>query len=182
MYVSSKEAQKYYGVTGDTLRRWAEKQKIFFEKTDGGHRRYIINSKKKIDSRKKVIYARVSSKKQESDLQTQIEFLKSRYPKYSIIKDIGSGINFNRRGFNSLLEQVLQGNVRKVVVYSNDRLARFGQELIEKIFQHFNTEFIIENNTAKNKTDSEELADDLISIITVFTARYYGRRKYNKNN
>ena len=186
MYVTPKEAQKTFNVSRDTLRRWAIEGKIKYITTQGGHRRYLIQQENKPKNKKqKIIYARVSSKKQEQDLKRQIQFLKSKYPKHRVIKDIGSGINFKRRGFKTLLELVFKDNVEEVVVYSKDRLAKFGQELIEDIFQYHNTKLIIASDIKQNdqeKTKEQELAEDIISIVTVFSARYHGKRKYKKNN
>lgn len=179
MYVTPKEAQKYYKVSRDTLRRWADKEKISFKITEGGHRRYAIEEKK--ETRKKIIYARVSSKKQERDLQRQIRVLKNKYPSYRIIKDIGSGINYKRKGFKTLLELILSNDVEEIVVYSKDRLSRFSMPLIEDICQHYNTKITIVSNESNNKSEQEEFAEDIISIITVFTARVYGRRKYKNS-
>ena len=123
----------------------------------------------------------MSSKKQESDLQRQIKYLKDRYPKYSVIKDIGSGINYKRRGFKTLLELVLSNDVEEIVVYSKDRLSRFSGDLIQDICKHYNTKLTIVSDDISGKTDEEEFAEDLISIITVFTARFYGKRKYRNS-
>lgn len=182
-YVSAKEAMLIYKVSQDTLRRWANSDKIAFITTKGGHRRYAkpIDQKKK-NSRQKIIYARVSSKKQESDLKRQIDFLKQKFPKHTVISDIASGVNFTRKGFNSILEQVFAGNVKQVVVSSHDRLSRFGVDLIENIFKHFDTKLVVENSSTEIKSPQEELAEDLLSIVTVFTAKYHGARKYIKKN
>jgi predicted site-specific integrase-resolvase len=176
MYVTSKEAQQFYGVTANTLRTWAKKNTIPYTTTQGGHRRYLI--KNKTHKRQKIIYARVSSQKQKQDLQRQITYLKNRYPEHKVITDVASGINFKRKGLNSLLEQVFSGDVEEIVVFSQDRLARFGYELIENICKHFHTKLIVQNSK-KQKTDEQEIAEDLLSIVTVFTTRYHGSRKYN---
>ena len=104
-FVSSAKAQQYYKVAEQTLRDWANNNKINYITTTGGHRRYYIPSERK-EHRKKIIYARVSSKKQENDLERQVKYLKKRYPDYEVIKDIGSGINYKRPGFRRILEQV----------------------------------------------------------------------------
>jgi predicted site-specific integrase-resolvase len=178
MYVASKDAQKFYNVTANTLRRWANNGTIKYITTQGGHRRYYIQDKN--DNRQTFIYARVSSKKQEQDLQRQIKFLKNKYPKHQVITDISSGINYNRKGLNSLLEQVFQSNVKEIVVFSQDRLARFGFDLIQNICTHFHTKLIIENSK-EQQTYEQELAEDLLSVVTVFTARYHGSRKYKNS-
>ena len=185
MFVSSKEASKYYKVTGTTLRRWADEGKIEFKRTEGNHRKFKIEeNEESINLKKNIIYARVSSSKQEEDLQRQIALLKTAYPEYEVISDIGSGINFERKGFRKLLEQVFSGNIEKIAITYKDRLTRFGFDLLEWICQKHGVEFMVMSNT-ENKEREQELAEDLMSIITVFTSRYYGRgsnkNKENKN-
>jgi len=167
-------------VSKETLRLWAENGKIKVVKTDGGHRRYIYNEQTdNKDTRLKFIYTRVSSKKQQADLERQIEYLQKIHPEYRVISDIGSGLNFNRKGLNKLLEAIITGTVAEVVVAHKDRLCRFGFELIENLCKYFSTTLtIIDNKDGKSQID--ELAEDLLSIITVFTARFYGQRKYSK--
>jgi len=99
-------------VSKETLRLWAENGKIKVVKTDGGHRRYIYNEQTdNKDTRLKFIYTRVSSKKQQADLERQIEYLQKIHPEYRVISDIGSGLNFNRKGLNKLLEAIITGTV-----------------------------------------------------------------------
>ena len=174
-YVSSSKAQEIYKVSEQTLRDWANQDKIGFITTQGGHRRYSVVEPKK--NRKNIIYARVSSKKQEDDLERQVKYLKKRYPNHEIIKDIGSGINPKRLGFKHILEQLFKANIEEVVVSTGDRFSRFGTELFDWIFEQFGAKLTIHRNR-KHKTSQEELAEDLMEIITVFSARYYGRRKY----
>lgn len=177
-YVNSKEAQKFHRVCGQTLVQWAIDGKIKFKTTKGGHRRYgIIKTE---DDAKSVIYARVSSKKQESNLENQIEYLKKRYPDLEVISDIGSGINFKRPGFRRVLESVFRGDIKEVVVTSGDRFSRFGREFFEWLFEQFDAKLTILNSRTF-KSDNEELSADLMEVITVFTARYYGRRKYHNS-
>lgn len=153
--------------------------KIKVTKTDGGHRRYVYNDDTdKKETKLKFIYTRVSSKKQQSDLERQIKYLQKLYPDYRVISDIGSGLNFNRKGLNNLLEAIITGTVEEVVVAHKDRLCGFGFELIENICKYFSTTLtIVDDKSGKSQTD--ELAEDLLSIITVFTARFYGQRKYS---
>jgi excisionase family DNA binding protein len=180
VYKPSQLAEKLK-VSKETLRLWAERGKIKITKTDGGHRRYIYNEE--VDNKEinfNFIYARVSSKKHEDDLKRQVKFLQELYPKYKVITDIGSGINFNRKGFNNIIKAVIAGTVKEIVVAHKDRLCRFGFELIENLCKHFSTTITVINDNDDKSTESE-LAEDLLSIITVFTARFYGKRKYNKN-
>jgi len=104
-------------VSKETLRLWAESGKIKVTKTDGGHRRYVYNDDTdKKETKLKFIYTRVSSKKQQSDLERQIKYLQKLYPDHRVISDIGSGLNFNRKGLNNLLEAIVTGTVEEVVV------------------------------------------------------------------
>ena len=181
-----KQLAKTFNVTNETLIRWEKDGKIKAQKTKGGHRRYIydvpnVSSSKDCKDNKKTsfIYARVSSAKQKNDLERQVEFLQSKYPNHTIIKDIGSDINFKRRGLITLLDQVFGGNVQEVVVAHRDRLSRFGFELFEHIFERFQTSITVLSDE-HIKDPVNDLAKDILSVVTVFTARYNGSRSYDK--
>lgn len=176
------ELAKLLGVTCKTLSRWEADGKIEAVKTEGGQRRYVYREvDQKIlqkEGKKKVIYARVSSRKQQGDLERQVALLKHKYPAHEVITDIGSGINFKRRGLITLLDRVITGDISQVVVAHKDRLTRFGFELFEHIFNRFGVRLeVVSDNDVKEPT--EAFVDDVLSIITVFTAKYYGSRKYN---
>jgi predicted site-specific integrase-resolvase len=182
LYVTPKEASKYYNVAENTLRTWSLQGKIKYTTTKGGHRRYMLptpeNQTNQTNQTKqiKVIYTRVSSKKQSEDLKRQTDYLKNKYPTHTIFSDIASGINFERKGFRTILEGVFKGNISEVVVAHKDRFTRFGYSLFEWIFKQHDSILVCDQ---ESETDKEnELSEDLMSIITVFTARYYGRRKY----
>jgi excisionase family DNA binding protein len=179
-YVSPKEAKIALGISDSTLRRWAKDNKIDFITTDGGHRRYNIKDKQEKKG-EKIIYARVSSKKQEHDLQRQIKLLTDRYPDHTIVSDIASGINYKRKGLTAILDKLFARNISEVVVYSKDRLSRFGFDLFEYLFKSFGAKLIVESNTTE-KSSEEELAEDLLSVVTVFTARYHDSRKYKNKS
>lgn len=174
-YVTPKEAARYYGVTQMALRVWEQKKKVQVKRTANGHRRYKICAPN--STGRKIIYARVSSNKQEKDLESQVKFMQSKYPDYEVITDIGSGINYKRTGFKSILEYLFERNIYEVVVSSPDRFSRFGaSELFKWIFEKFGGKL-----TFVQDHDSEEegLTSELMEIITVFSARYYGKRKYS---
>jgi predicted site-specific integrase-resolvase len=117
----------------------------------------------------------VSTRGQGKDLERQIEYFKLQYPNHEIIKDYGSGINFKRKGFNSILDSAIKGDISEVVVTHKDRLCRFGFELVERIItQHSNGKIVVLNQ--QKTSPREELVGDLISIITVFSSRLYGLR------
>ena len=166
-------------VSEETLRRWEKIGKITAIRTEGGHRRYKI--KEDIlppeDTRRNIVYARVSSKKQEGDLQNQIKYLQDKYKGYTVISDIGSGLNFKRKGLKTILELLINGNIKELVVTHKDRLVRFGFDLLHELFQ-LKRSILTVMHDDDNSDPANELTDDLMSIITVFSSRYYGKRKY----
>jgi predicted site-specific integrase-resolvase len=129
------------------------------------------------------IYTRVSSRKQSDDLERQIEFIKSQKPEYNtsykLISDIGSGINFKRQGLITILESCLQNNIGEVVIAHKDRLSRFGFDLIKLIIEKAGGKITIINDE-QNKSTEQELAEDLLSIIHIYSCRQMGKRKYTK--
>ena len=175
MYASSKIAQDYYKVSYETLRLWANQNQIKYQTTKGGHRRYYIPEQND-NKRRSIIYARVSSYKQSEDLSRQIEKLKSKYPNHEVIQDIGSGINFKRKGLETLLESIFNYEIKEVVVASTDRLTRFGIDLFKFIFKKYQCKLKILSD--KENDPIKTLSDDIISIITVFSSRYYGQRSH----
>lgn len=179
-YVSAREATKYFNVCAETLREWSRQNKIEFKVTEGGHRRYKLPEKpEKI--KHKYIYARVSSTKQGDDLQRQIKYLEKKYPDYEVITDIGSGLNFKRQGFRKILERLFKSDIEEVVISSSDRFSRFGtREFFVWLFEQFGGRLTILSNKLY-ANPNEELSEDLLEVITVFAARYYGRRNYTNN-
>lgn len=174
MYVTAKLACKYYNVSETTLRAWSNEGRIEFNKTEGGHRRYKIPDKAEGRDRLRCIYARVSSHKQEADLDRQVTRLETAYPGYSVFKDIGSGINFHRKEFQAMVERVVRGEVQEIVVADRDRLSRFGFEFIEWLCRLYDTQITIVSDVARDP--ERDFVDGLLSIITVYTSRYYGHR------
>ena len=183
-YVKPKEASRIIGVNLDTLRRMAGRNEIKHIRTDTGRYLFDISSFTKrstheVCERKKICYARVSSRGQKSDLQNQISLLKTKYPDSEVISDYGSGLNFRRKGLQKIMDLAHKGELQEVVVTYKDRLCRFGFELFEYILEtQSNAKIMVlcHNSTSKES----ELATDLLSIITVFSARMHGLRKYKK--
>ena len=181
-YIKPKEASKILGVNLDTLRRMAGRNEIKHIRTDSGRylfdiSSFIKRSNSEVQERKKICYARVSSRGQKSDLQNQISLLKTKYPDSEIISDYGSGLNFHRKGLQKIMDIAHKGELQELVVTYKDRLCRFGFELIEYILKTQSNATIMvlcDNSTSKES----ELATDLLSIITVFSARMHGLRKY----
>ena len=148
-------------------------------RTLGGHRRFELDNASLSDDskdRKHVGYARVSSHDQKEDLQRQAQRLKSSGCE-EVITDIGSGLNCNKPGLKSLLNRILQGKVHTLSVVYEDRLLRFGTSLIRLLCRKTQTTVrVLENKPAQ--TFEEELAKDVITIMTVFCARLYGKRSH----
>lgn len=187
-YISPFKIRKKFDVTSNTLRTWANQEKIrFIRVRDGkGKRVYNIEDVEKlfgqsiIHTGKVCCYARVSSDHQKEDLDRQIELLQKTYPDAEIISDIGSGLNFKRKGFQTLLDRVYSREFKTVVVTYKDRLCRFGSEIVEFIFKKSNTELMVLNKLpSSTKSEINELAEDLLSITTVFVARNNGNRSAN---
>lgn len=173
-------ASKHFGVHQSTLRRWDTDGLVECKRTAGGQRVYRIDSGSpdKFDATAKhsYIYVRVSSAKQKDDLERQSAFLQAKYPTFRVVKDIGSGLNFKRKGLLKLMEQSSKGLIEKVVVASKDRLCRFGFDLIFWHFQQNNTELLVLDKS--DKTPEQEFTEDILAVLQVFACRWNGRRKY----
>ena len=173
------ETCKIFGIHPNTLRRWANDGKIKYIRQENGNRLYdvedFLNGNKR-QNRAKIIYARVSSRNQKDDLSNQIKYLRERYPSHELIEDIGSGLNFKRKGFNAILERIMSGDVEEVVVTHKDRLCRFGFDIIRTIADKNDCKLVVLDNT--QLSPKGELVQDIISIIHVFSCRIYGLRKY----
>ena len=192
--VNISEAARILGVTTTTLRNWDKKGLLKpDELTKGKACRYRIESLRNInrniivtkDDLKTIAYARVSSHDQKEDLYRQIQVLelccsKHGY-KYEVIQDLGSGMNYYKKGLTKLIDLILDNQVQRLVLTHKDRLLRFGAELIFSICEAKNVEVIIINQGDEAPSFEEELAKDVLEIITVFSARLYGSRsKKNK--
>lgn len=185
-YYSIHEFSKLIGRTPQTIRNWDASGKLKPHHTgSGGYRYYSHDQLREVlqikeDSRNKIIigYCRVSSNKQKDDLERQIAnmklYLDNLNKPYEIISDIGSGINYSKKGLRELIKKITVGQVEKIVVLYKDRLLRFGYELVEYIANLYNCEIEVIDST--EKTEEHELVEDLIQIITVFSCRLQGKR------
>ena len=174
-FVNTRAACKQLGVHPNTLRNWDRAGKIRVMRSPGGRRLYDLSSLGHI-TRARIVYARVSSRGQKDDLKQQVSFLREKFPNHEIIEDFGGGLSFKRKGFNTLLERILSGDVEEVVVAHKDRLCRFGFDLIESVASHYNTRIVVLDDT--RLSPQEELVQDLLSIVHCFSCRLYGLRKY----
>ena len=188
VYLSINKVSKILGVTPQTLRNWDKSGYFKPEQTrNNGYRYYsqtqIDNfiekrSKDKYKNRINVGYCRVSTTKQKEDLKRQADnlnlYLKSLNQSYQIIKDIGSGINYNKKGLKELITLICKHKVDTVYVLSKDRLVRFGFELIEYFAELNDCRIVVLDNEDKSK--EQELVEDLMQIITIFSCRLHGQR------
>ena len=186
-YYSIGEFANKIGKTVQTLRNWDKNGTLKPSHiTSGGTRYYSqeqlnhflgLKSKTKID--KKIIgYCRVNSHKQKDDLERQIEnvrtYMYAKGYQFEIISDIGSGINYNKKGLNKLIDMITNSEVDKIVVLYKDRLIRFGYELIENLCEKYGTTIEVIDNT--EKIEEQELVEDLLQIVTIFSCRLQGKR------
>ena len=185
-FLTIQEAAKHLGVSPQTLRRWEKAGKIApAMRTEGNQRRYdpalfpLFDRLSKSTDRPTVAYARVSSHDQKDDLQRQAHMLElycsAKGWTFSIIKDLGSGMNYRKKGLKQLLDLIVNEQVGRLVLTHKDRLLRFGAELVFSLCEAKNIEVVIINQ-GDEPSFEEELAKDVLEIITVFSARLYGSR------
>jgi putative resolvase len=185
--LSIKEAGDVLGVSNGTLRRWETEKRLIPERTAGGQRRYPLSllrphlARKNQSERKTICYARVSSHDQKEDLERQRQILElycaAQGWQFETISDLGSGMNYNKKGLKNLISYILDREAGRLVLTHKDRLLRFGAELIFSICEMNQVEVVIINQ-GKEPSFEEELAKDVLEIITVFSARLYGARSH----
>jgi excisionase family DNA binding protein len=176
-YVTPKVAAEQLGVHFRTLVRWEKEGKIQAIKTPSGQRRYDVQSyTAKSGSRSTVIYARVSSRAQQPDLNRQIAKIANLYPDAEIVSEIGGGLNFKRKKLLALLERVMQGTVGRIIIAHKDRLARFGFDLYRWICEQHGCEIVVLNETSLSP--EAEMVEDILAILHCFSSRLLALRKY----
>ncbi len=198
-FVGIGEAAQALGVSITTLRRWEATGRLVAEHTAGGHRRYDLGKlrpemlrAKDEAKRHTVAYARVSSSDQKDDLERQKQVLERYCARqgwtFEVIADLGSGMNYRKKGLKRLLDAVIDGEIGRLVITHQDRLLRLGAELVFAICEAKNVEVLILNQGSQrdaspaqqgedaDSTFEEDLAKDMLEIITVFSARLYGSR------
>ena len=181
-------AAKELGVRKETLRAWERSGKIDPpERTPSGQRRYDLAKLRHLaprttsSGRVTIAYARVSSHDQREDLVRQVALLESFCAgsgwSYETIQDLGSGLNYRKKGLRTLISRICSGEVGRLVITHKDRLLRFGSELVFSLCEHFGTEVVIVN-ASEEASFEDELVGDVLEIITVFSARLYGSRSH----
>ena len=183
-----KDFAELLGVSVKTLQRWDRDGILKANRTPTNRRYYTYDQylqfrgiQTENDIRDVVIYARVSAWNQKDDLKNQVEFLKQFCNSKGMIvsqciEEFGSGLNYNRKKWNKLLEEVMENKIKIIAISNKDRFIRFGYDWFEKFCERFHTKIIIVNNEALSP--NEEFVQDIISILHVFSCRLYGLRKY----
>lgn len=190
MSISIGECAETLGVSVKTVRRWSDSGKLRFERAPSGHRRYNLQDVKRIkpktladlEDRITINYARVSSHDQKADLARQVLMLETfsttKGWQFETIQDLGSGLNYKKKGLQKLLKRILKGDVGRLVLTHKDRLLRFGSELVFAMCEEFETEVVIVNKSEADQTFEQELVTDMIELVTVMSARMYGARSH----
>lgn len=191
-FVTLREAARITSIHPNTIRRYGDAGLLGCHKTPAGHRRFSRASLQEfctgiappppvpVNQAKNILYSRVSSKKQLDDLSRQVEFLRGYRPEYInyvALSDIGSGVNFKRPGFQAILDAGLQGTLGEVVVTHRDRLCRFGFDLVETLIKKCGGTLVVIDDE-RHKTSEQELAEDLLSIVHIYSCRQMGKRSH----
>ena len=182
------EFSELVGKSVKTLQRW-DREGILTSYRSPSNRRYYTQSQyneymgiTKSEDKINVIYTRVSSKNQEDDLKNQISFIigytkKNSIPISNIYSDIGSGLNYNRKSFNKLIEDIFSGKINKVYISYKDRFVRFGYDWICSLLKKYCNVDVIDINDIITSPE-EDLINDLINIVDIFSSRIHRLRKY----
>lgn len=183
------EFAKKIGVSVKTLRRWDMNGKLVAKRTPSNHRYYEEADLRKLygikeESRKTVVYCRVSSTRQKNDLESQITAMEQFCLASGIavddwIQEIGGGMNFKRQKFLTLMSRIQRGEIAKLLIAHKDRLCRFGFDYFSFLAKENDCEIIVVNQ--ESLSPQQELIEDLMAIIHTFSCRLYGLRKCKKN-
>jgi predicted site-specific integrase-resolvase len=184
-FCTGKQVKKILQVSDTTLHRWVEENKIRAIRTPSGQRRYyfsdiqlILDGNHHPSQKQKVVYCRVSSSKQLDDLERQKSLLQQQFPHHQLVADVASGLNWKRKGLRSILEQAMRGHLSEIVVAHRDRLCRFSFDLLEWIFSSNGVKLVVLDQEENQSTESE-LADDILSLVHVYSCRQMGKRRYH---
>jgi putative resolvase len=179
-FYSAKQILEMYQITSQTLYNWRNLKKIEFKKLPSGSYVYLplVNSS---PNKKNVLYARVSNTKQKDDLTRQVQLLRQYMVSKGIkvdeeYTDIASGMNEDRKDFNKLLKECLEGNIDTIFITYKDRLTRFGFGYFESILKELGTSIEIVNAT-KEEDFQQELIQDFVSVIHHFSMKMYSNRR-----
>lgn len=188
--MKAKEVLELLDITQPTLGTYCKKSLIRYELSPTGKRIYndddVYAMLNKGNMRLNYIYARVSTPEQKNDLSRQVEILNNFCINNGIqvddvFKDIASGISFDKRKeFFKLLDDVLNYKVAKVVITYKDRLSRVGFELFYHLFKKFGTEIVVASQVGSEKLDSEEIFEEIVSLLHCYSMKMYSKRRVAK--
>ena len=194
--LSSAKAARVLGLNPSTIRKLGDGGFVATIRLPSGHRRYDVSALAARGAgaqageasapgdddgtKKKYCYCRVSRAHQRADLQRQVESMRQRFPAHAVVTDVASGINFKRRGLQTLLRSAMCGAVGEVVVAHRDRLCRVAFDLLEWVFRAHGVRLVVLNAGDAAASPEAELTEDLMSIVQVFCCRANGRRRYKK--
>lgn len=185
-----KEFAELLGVSVATLQRWDRQGTLHAHRSITDRRYYTYDQylewkgvRTPVDERKIVIYARVSTRNQKEDLNNQVQFLRQFCNARGMIvsqciEEYGSGLNYNRKQWNKLIDEVMEGSVQAIVIAEKDRFVRFGYDWFERLCLKMNTKIIVVHN--ESLSPQAELVQDIVSILHVFSCRLYGLHKYRR--
>lgn len=188
--MKSKEVLELLQITRPTLTKYVKEGLIKVNILPNGRYDYDKDSVYKLFNkgveRKTYIYARVSTPKQKADLENQIQMLKqfcfsNGYCISRVFSDVASGISFeNRKDFFKMFDDVIAGKVERVVITYKDRLSRIGFELFYHLFKKYNCEIVVMSEVGSEKLDSEEIFEEIISLLHCYSMKLYSKRKGQK--
>ncbi len=183
-WVSIGQIAQFYGVTCQTIRNWEKEGMFTVKRTKGGHRRFLLEeiTGTADEAEKTVIYSRVSSHEQKPDLKRQSEGLleychEKGFEQIEAVEEVGSGMNYRKRGLRKLIAQIIRGEVKRIVVNFKDRLMRFGKEILAQLCALKRVE-IIEVSEPAEMSFEQDLVNDVLMIMTVYTSKIYGKRAH----
>lgn len=186
---SISEFAERVNVSISTLRRWDASREFPAKKRPSGHRYYDESDVRKLlnltpeEMRKVIVYCRVSSHGQKDDLASQIEAMETYCLGAGIavddwIKEIGGGMNFKRKKFIALMDGIVAGEVKHLIIAHKDRLVRFGFDFVQHLADRHGCKIEVVNQ--ESLSPQEEMTEDLLAIVHTFSCRLYGMRKYRK--
>jgi putative resolvase len=178
MWLPSRKAAALIGLHPNTLRKYADNGTIPTIRNAAGQRLYDVSTYlREHVAAATICYCRVSSSKQRDDLERQVERMQAKFPQAEIIKDIGSGLNFKRKGLLALLGRLMRGDKLKVCVIHRDRLARFGIDLIRFLIESNGGQLVVLDPYVESSKEAE-LTSDLMAILHHFSCRMHGSRSH----
>ena len=185
--MKAKEVLQILKVTRQTLTKYVKEGRVKVTIKENGQYDYDSDSVYKLLNkdieRKTYVYARVSTSKQKCDLENQVQLLKTfcfqnGYILNGIYQDIASGIGFEKRTqFFELLDEVLAGKVNRVIITYKDRLSRVGFDLFSYLFAKHGCEIVVMSEVGSTKLDSEEVFEDVVSLLQSYSTNLYSKRK-----